>query len=150
MIFSSTKRAFEVKKTWQVLSFRLKKQTNKNAADTTFTQHEEFQISISLWVQFSEPVAKIYWTLDVSRTACYEITLVHLPSVSPSVCSSLRFLKIGSLVFSDIVHDDSWSWYLVTHEVRLLKKKLAARIWATRTKIGPETRFFAIFSSLVH
>ena len=44
----------------------------------------------------------IYWTLDVS-----EITLVRL-SVCPSVCSSFRlFLKIGSLVFSDTVHDDS-------------------------------------------
>ena len=29
------------------------------------------------------------------------------PSVGPSVCPSLSFLKIGSSVFSDIVHDDS-------------------------------------------
>ena len=41
MIFSRTKRAFEVKqKTFflvsQVLSFRVEKQTSKNAADTTF------------------------------------------------------------------------------------------------------------------
>ena len=26
-----------------------------------FEQHEEFEISLSLWVQFSEPVAKIYF-----------------------------------------------------------------------------------------
>ena len=39
------------------------------------------------------------WTLDVSRTASYEINLV---------CQSVSlFLKIGSLVFSDIVSDDS-------------------------------------------
>ena len=45
--------------------------------------------------------------LDVSRTAPYQITLVRL-SVCPSVRQpSLSFLKIGSLVFSDIVHDDS-------------------------------------------
>ena len=42
-----------------------------------------------------------YWTLDVSRTASYEINLVCLP-----VRPSLSFLKIGSLVFSDIVHDN--------------------------------------------
>ena len=41
LIFSRTKRAFEVEqKTFfqvpQVLSFRIKKQTSKNVADTTF------------------------------------------------------------------------------------------------------------------
>ena len=41
MIFPRTKRAFEVKYRtffldWQVLSFRLKKQTSKNVADATF------------------------------------------------------------------------------------------------------------------
>ena len=41
---------------------------------------------------------KIIWTLGVSRTASYEITLVR---------PLLSFFKIGSLVFSDIVHDDS-------------------------------------------
>ena len=47
-----------------------------------------------------------YWMLDVSRTASFdEITLVS--SVRPSVCLSLSFLKIGSLDFSDILHDDS-------------------------------------------
>ena len=42
------------------------------------------------------------WTLDVSRIASYEITLIRV-SVCPSVCPSLIFLKIGSLVFSDII-----------------------------------------------
>ena len=75
------------------------------------------------------------WRLDVSRAASYEITLVCLsvcPSVRPSVHPSLSFLKIGSLVFSDIVRDDSWPWYLVTDEARFLKKK---KIW--RPKFGP-------------
>ena len=36
-----------------------------------------------------------------------------------SVCPPLIFLKIGSLVFSDIVHNDSWPWYLVTDEASL-------------------------------
>ena len=84
------------------------------------------------------------WTLDVSRTASYEIIIVFL-----SVRPSRSFLKIGSLVFSDILHDDSWPWYLVTDETRFLgkKNKFAARIWV---KIGPKTSFFAIFSSFVH
>ena len=44
---------------------------------------------------------------------------------------------IGLLVFSDVVHDDNWSRYLVTGEAKL-KKKMVAQIWA----------IFAIFSSL--
>ena len=39
-----------------------------------------------------------FWTLDVSQTASFEITLVRL-SVRPCGRSSLSFLKIGSLVF---------------------------------------------------
>ena len=50
------------------------------------------------------------------------------PSVRPSVRQG--FLKIGSLVSSDFVHDNSWPWYLVPNEARFLKKKLAVRIWA--------------------
>ena len=66
--------------------------------------------------------------LDVSRTASYEITLVYL-SVFLFVCPSLSFFKIGSLVFSDIVHDDNWPRYLVTDQGGFLKKKIMARIW---------------------
>ena len=59
----------------------------------------------------------IYWTFDVSRTASYKITHVS-GSVYLSVCPSVRlspsFLKIESSVFSDIVHDDSCPWYLMT------------------------------------
>ena len=41
LIFSRTKRAFEIKNifpflVWKVLSFRLKKQTSRNVADTTY------------------------------------------------------------------------------------------------------------------
>ena len=60
---------------------------------------------------------RAYWTLDVSRRASYEITLVRL-SVCPSVCPSLSFLKIG---------------YLVTDEARFLKKK--KKNW--RPEFGP-------------
>ena len=88
--------------------------------------------------------------LDISQTTSYEIThvcLTILLSVCLSIRLSLSFLRIGSLVFADIVHDDSWPWYLVTDEARFLKK-MAAQIWAKWTKIGPETRFFDSLVSL--
>ena len=64
--------------------------------------------------------------LDFSRTASYEITVIRL-----SVRPSLSFLKIGSLVFSDIVHGNSCPWYLVSNKARFfLGGGMAARIWA--------------------
>ena len=44
----------------------------------------------------------IFWTLDISWIASYEIALV-----CPSIHPSLSYLKIGSLVFTDIVHGDN-------------------------------------------
>ena len=53
-----------------------------------------------------------------------------LLSVSPSAClfvrPSLNFVKIGLLVFSDIVHYDSWSWHLVTEGARILENKFGS------------------------
>ena len=43
--------------------------------------------------------------------------------VCPTVRPFLSFLKMVSLVSSDIVHDNSWPWYLVTDGVRFLKEK---------------------------
>ena len=106
-------------------------------------------ICFKSWMLLTEMIFLVVvfsiWALNFIRTASYEITLVRL-SVRPLLC----FLKIASLVFSDIVHYDRWPRYPVTDEIRFLKKKLAARIWAKWTKLAPETRFFAIFSSLVH
>ena len=45
-------------------------------------------------------------------------------SIYPSFCLSLNFLKIGWIIFSDIVHDDSRSWYLVIYKARFWKKRL--------------------------
>ena len=47
------------------------------------------------------------WMLDVSQTASY--VRQHPNRSCPSVSPSLSFLKIGSLVFYNIVHDDSWA-----------------------------------------
>ena len=46
------------------------------------------------------------------------LSSVCLP-VCLSVRPSLNFLKIASLDFSDILHDDSWPCYLATDEVRM-------------------------------
>ena len=64
------------------------------------------------------------------------------------------FLSIGRSTsvkhFSDIMHDDSWTWYLVTDEARFLKKKLATRIRAQWPEIKRKIRFSAVFLSLDH
>ena len=89
------------------------------------------------------------WTIDVSRTASYEITLVCL-SVCPSVRMSvttfsqdwiISFFLILYMMIAMISSD----WRSQIFE----KKKLAARNWAKWAKIRPETSFFAIFSSLL-
>ena len=88
--------------------------------------------------------------LDASQTASYEIILVRL-SVRLSVYPYVR-LKIGSLFFSDIVHDNSWPWYLVTNAARFLKIKFGGpnlgptRLNEDQTKIF---RYFLEFGSLV-
>ena len=61
-----------------------------------------------------------------SDSVITEITLVRL-----SARPSLNFIKIGSLVFSNILHNNSWSSYLVTDKARLLKKKFGSQ------KFGP-------------
>ena len=83
----------------------------QNLSISRLNQVKKDHISINIWFFKC-------WMLDVSRTASYEINLVCLP-----VRQLLLFLKTGSLVFSDIVHDDSWPWYLVTDEGRFLKKR---------------------------
>ena len=64
-----------------------------------------------------------FWTLDVSRTTFFEITFVCL-SIFPTICPSFtKFSQVWIIgFFPDIVHDDSWPWYLVTGKVRFKKK----------------------------
>ena len=77
----------------------------------------------------------------------YYVRLFVRLSVCPSVRASLSFLKIGSLVFSDIVHDDSWSWHLVTDGAWFLKKK-KKKLTAKGPKSGPKLGFLK-FGSLL-
>ena len=90
-----------------------------------------------------------FWKLNVSRAAFYEFILVCL-SVCLSVRTSLNFLKIGSLIFSDIVHDDNWPWYLVTDEAIFLKKKIGSPNLGPTSLNKGQYDFFVIFLSLGH
>ena len=70
-----------------------------------------FQFLLSQNFLINQPFVMVlmvlsYWTIDISQTASYEITPVCL-SVRLTICPSLKFLKIGSLAFSDILHDDT-------------------------------------------
>ena len=73
---------------------------------------------------------------------------VHL-SLRPFVRLSLTFLKIGLLGFPDIVHDDSWPWYLVTYKARLLEKKMVDEFGPNGCKSG-QNEVFVFFLSLDH
>ena len=57
-----------------------------------------------------------FWTLNVYWTDYY---LDRLSFPLPVT----KFSQDWIIFFSDIVHDDSWPWYLVAHEARFLKKK---------------------------
>ena len=56
--------------------------------------------------------------LDAWRQSDSILWNYSCPSVCLSICPSLSFLKNGSVAFFDILHADSWSWYLVTEEAR--------------------------------
>ena len=78
-----------------------------------------------LIVRFIVKLFIYYWMLDTRQGPTKSFSSVRLSvhlSILPFVRLSLTFLKIGSLDFPDIVHDDSWPWYLVIYEARLLKK----------------------------
>ena len=63
----------------------------------------------------------------------------------------LHFFEFGSLVFLEAVCNDSLQQSLTSSRGKTREKKnFGIQIWGKRAKIGPEMRFFAIFSSLVH
>ena len=68
---------------------------------------EEFMKQFLIFLAIMHALFK-FWTLNFSWTTYHEITLVNLAvplSVGLSVHPSLNFIKIGSLVFSNIVND---------------------------------------------
>ena len=74
-------------------------------------------------------------------------------SVHLSVCPSItKFSEDWVIIFfADVVHDDSWPWYLVTSKARFLKEtKLTTQIWFQWVQIRPKMRLFGILLSLDH
>ena len=70
-------------------------------------------------------------------------------SVYPSPCTSLSFLKIGSLVISFFWYCTWWQLTKIFSDRAIfLIKKLASPVWAKWAKSRHKFRFFAIFSSL--
>ena len=71
------------------------------------------------------------------------------PSVSPSVRSSVRssggFLRIGSLLFSDFLHEDRKLPNLKSDGARFLKKNLICPFWAIMADFWPENRVICNF-----
>ena len=61
-----------------------------------------------------------------------------------------HFLKFGSLVFLEVAYNDSLQQCLTASRGKNHEKKFGTQIGAKGAKIGPETKFFAIFSGLVH
>ena len=86
--------------------------------------------------------------LNISQAASYEIILVYL-SVHLSILLSLNFLKIGSLVFSDIVlifYNESLQQCLTSIKGKTLKikkiKKFGPQIFVSNgPKSGPKLVF---------
>ena len=71
------------------------------------------------------------------------------PKLGPKLVF-FHFLKFGSLVFREIAYKDSLQQCLTSDIGKIHKKNFVAQIWAKGVKIRSETRFLAIFSSLVH
>ena len=72
LIFSRTKRAYEVKQktfflVWQILLFRILKQTSQNVKDTTF---KEDVVNFDVQKQRTIGQGQMYTTL--SRVSCYD------------------------------------------------------------------------------
>ena len=61
--------------------------------------------------EYCEVFKNHFWTLDVSWTVPYEITSVCLND-RLSVCPPVTEFS-QDWIISDILHDDSWPWYLV-------------------------------------
>ena len=102
-----------------------------------------------IWLRLNHTLsldfAIYFWMLDVNRMASYEITR---PSARPSVTKFSQDWIISFFYCTwwwlTIISSDWWS------QILKKKKKLAGRIWAKWTKIGPKTRCFFIFSNLIH
>ena len=73
-----------------------------------------------------------------------------MPKSGPKLVFFFHFLKFGLLVFIEIEWNFSLQQCLTSSRGKIREKNFGTQIWAKGAKIWPETRFFAIFLSLVH
>ena len=73
----------------------------------------------------------------------------NVPKSGPKLVF-FHFLKFGLLVFIEIEWNFSLQQCLTSSRGKIREKNFGTQIWAKGAKIWPETRFFAIFLSLVH
>ena len=71
------------------------------------------------------------------------------PGLSPKKVFC-HFVKFGSYFSLKIAYNDSLRHCLTFSSGRIYEKNFWVQVWGKRVKIGPEIRFFAIFSSLVY
>ena len=124
------------------LNFFSSKFVSETRSSWLYSKFRYPQIYFRLFGIVDHSVSVIQRTMKSLSSVCLS-RLSNRQSVRPS----LNFLKIWSLVFSAIVHDDSWTWYLVTNKARFLEKLLAARNLAKRAKIRADNRIL-LFSQV--
>ena len=71
----------------------------------------------------------------------------NLDSMGLNYVQNEVFLEFGSLVFLEILYNDTMS--LTYSRGKTYEKIFGTQIWAKRAKVGAEIRFFSIFSILV-
>ena len=70
--------------------------------------------------------------------------------IRPETIFFCHFLKFSFLVFLEVTYHDSLQQCLTSSRNNIQEKNVVHQIWAKAAKIGPKTRFFAIFLSFIY
>ena len=97
-----------------------------------------------------------FWIPDSVRRS-YEFSSVHLcisPSIQLSICSfshlKYHFLRIGSLLFSDILHEVRLQQIHKKNRTYFSRKFLLSPTWVTWDIFRPKINIFKLFSKFLH
>ena len=103
-------------------------------------------IILSYMYEKKKWMQKWYWFLVGCSTLVGQCPLKSLSAVFLSVrlfiCPPVtKVSEDWIIIFSDIVHDDNWPWYLVTEKARFLekKKKKEEKWWSDFESNGPKS-----------
>ena len=115
-----------------------------------FCHFLKFGLSVSLEIAYNDSLQQCL-TYNRSKTHEKKFWGPNLGQRERNQSRNLffcHFLKLGSLVFLEIACNESLQQCITYLRGKMYEKKLGTQIWAERAKIGLETRFFALFSSL--